>query len=255
MHPSIMKAPDSHQEHVEMNLLDGGSLSYLAGGSVVTLSGGRLVVFWAAVPHQIVSCSRVRALYWVHIPLSRFLAWGLPGDFVTAVMDGKFITERDGSHNGRDALLLQQWVDDLAGEDRACRAAAHREIEARLLRMSRTVTLQTPKHADDMLLAAARRIGNEYTGDIGVADIAASFSISPDALAERFRARFGMTITQSINRHRVFHAQRLLAASDTRILDIAFEAGFGSLTQFNTVFRAVCGVRPKEYRSRARGRT
>ncbi|ATG41855.1 helix-turn-helix domain-containing protein [Phaeobacter piscinae] len=43
---------------------------------------------------------------------------------------------------------------------------------------------------------------------------------------------------------------RLLDGGDTKTSDIAFQAGFGSIRQFNSVFSAACGIPPSEYRAR-----
>lgn len=45
-----------------------------------------------------------------------------------------------------------------------------------------------------------------------------------------------MSILESLTEHRLFHARRLLATSSLKILDIAQESGFGSLSRFNQAF-------------------
>ena len=47
---------------------------------------------------------------------------------------------------------------------------------------------------------------------------------------------------------RVYHAQRLLSSTNSKIMDIALESGFGSLSRFNANFKEFCGVSPKAYR-------
>ena len=56
--PKPMPRPDRHNE-VELNLLEGGSLTYLMWGQRVSVHGGRLAAFWAAIPHQIVDFGEV----------------------------------------------------------------------------------------------------------------------------------------------------------------------------------------------------
>jgi len=65
-----------------------------------------------------------------------------------------------------------------------------------------------------------------------------------------FAALWGTSLTHYIARHRVLHAQRLLAASDLKIEAIALQSGFGSTRQFFDVFRKTTGVTPADYRRR-----
>jgi AraC family transcriptional regulator len=43
-----------------------------------------------------------------------------------------------------------------------------------------------------------------------------------------------------------------LSNSDTKIVDVAFESGFGDVSNFNRAFRAEFGVTPTTYRRRHR---
>ena len=45
------------------------------------------------------------------------------------------------------------------------------------------------------------------------------------------------------------HAQRELVTSDAKVLAVALDAGFGSLSRFNAAFRAICGCSPRDYRA------
>jgi AraC-like DNA-binding protein len=41
----------------------------------------------------------------------------------------------------------------------------------------------------------------------------------------------------------------MLVTSDAKVLKVAMEAGFGSLSRFNVAFRSLCGCSPREYRA------
>ena len=85
-----MPRPDRHNE-IEMNLLSAGSLTYLLGGHRITLEAGRLAVFWAAIPHQIVAAEGEAPYYVVTLPLSEFLAAGLPTAVANRILTGELI--------------------------------------------------------------------------------------------------------------------------------------------------------------------
>jgi AraC family transcriptional regulator, melibiose operon regulatory protein len=57
-----------------------------------------------------------------------------------------------------------------------------------------------------------------------------------------------------ITQHRISHAQRLLVTTDDRIVSIAVEAGFQSISRVNEAFKTACGRSPRQYRGQIVGR-
>ena len=71
---------------------------------------------------------------------------------------------------------------------------------------------------------------------------------SPFHYLRTFRHVTGVTPHQFILRARLRAAATHLLAEDTRIIEIAFGAGFGDVSNFNRAFRAEFGVAPRAYR-------
>jgi AraC-like DNA-binding protein len=63
-----------------------------------------------------------------------------------------------------------------------------------------------------------------------------------------FKKAFGTTLIDYLTHHRISHAQRLLATTDAKIVEIAFSSGFNSISRFNEAFRRACNCTPREYR-------
>jgi AraC-like DNA-binding protein len=95
-------------------------------------------------------------------------------------------------------------------------------------------------------------VARHYRDPIGLEDVAREVRLHPDYASALFRKAFGVTPTRFILQHRVSHAQRMLVTSDAKVLEVAMEAGFGSLSRFNAAFRALCGCSPRQYRCRHR---
>jgi AraC-like DNA-binding protein len=95
-------------------------------------------------------------------------------------------------------------------------------------------------------------VARHYRDPIGLEDVAREVRLHPDYASALFRKAFGATPTRFILQHRVSHAQRMLVTSDAKVLEVAMEAGFGSLSRFNAAFRQHCGCSPRQYRSRHR---
>ena len=65
-----------------------------------------------------------------------------------------------------------------------------------------------------------------------------------------FKKTTGITFTEYVARVRVEKAKTLLMDPSLRVSEVVFTAGFGSIPQFNSVFKRFVGKSPTEYRSR-----
>lgn len=63
-----------------------------------------------------------------------------------------------------------------------------------------------------------------------------------------FKAEYGVTPKAYTDSLRLKEAQRLLADTDTKVIDIAYRVGFGSLAAFYGFFKRETGKTPSEYR-------
>ena len=64
----------------------------------------------------------------------------------------------------------------------------------------------------------------------------------------------GVTPHQYLVRSRLRHAARLLADEDIPVTDIAYDVGFGDLSNFVRTFRRAAGVSPRSFREASRGK-
>lgn len=63
-----------------------------------------------------------------------------------------------------------------------------------------------------------------------------------------FKAEYGMTPKAYSDSLRLKEAQRLLLDTDTKVIDIAYQVGFGSLAAFYSFFKKETGKTPSGYR-------
>ncbi len=68
-----------------------------------------------------------------------------------------------------------------------------------------------------------------------------------------FKKATGLTLTEYVGRVRVEKAKALLEDPSRRISEVVFAAGFGSIPQFNSVFKRHVGMPPTDYRAALRG--
>ncbi len=81
--------------------------------------------------------------------------------------------------------------------------------------------------------------------------LAENAKVTNSYLCKQFKKGTGLTVVEYINRHRIELAKGLLTSKKVRIIEIAYETGFQSLSQFNRSFHRYTGQSPTEYKSTA----
>jgi AraC-like DNA-binding protein len=89
---------------------------------------------------------------------------------------------------------------------------------------------------------------------IDLEQAAARAGISPFHFLRLFSSVLGVTPHQYLVRSRLRHAARLLAEDDISITDIAYEVGFGDLSNFVRTFHRAAGVSPLRFRQASLGK-
>jgi AraC-like DNA-binding protein len=77
--------------------------------------------------------------------------------------------------------------------------------------------------------------------------------ISPFHFLRLFSGVLGVTPHQYLLRSRLRHAARLLADDEKPITDVAYDVGFGDLSNFVRTFHRAAGVSPRRFREASRG--
>jgi AraC-like DNA-binding protein len=88
---------------------------------------------------------------------------------------------------------------------------------------------------------------------IDLEQAAAQADISPFHFLRLFSGVLGVTPHQYLVRSRLRHAARLLADDDRSVTDVAYDVGFGDLSNFVRTFHRAAGVSPRKFREALRG--
>lgn len=80
--------------------------------------------------------------------------------------------------------------------------------------------------------------------DVSLAIVARHCGVSQGHLSRLFHHTTGLTFREYVAHVRIEHAKALLLQSGKGVTEIAYEAGFQSLSQFHRVFRKVFGTTP-----------
>ena len=107
--------------------------------------------------------------------------------------------------------------------------------------------------AEPVEIWKTRKFIEEHSGEeLSLRRVAKAVNIHPNYLSERFKQVTGMNFVEYVARTRFEKACKLLHDGGLRISEIAFAAGFQSLSQFNRVFKKLSGKSPTQYRAAKR---
>jgi len=137
------------------------------------------------------------------------------------------------------------------GLDEVGHLLAHRlvEVVSGERRKVVSVTARDRKRA----VEAALWIDANSHRQIELEDVAREASVSPFHFLRAFSGALGVTPHQYLVRSRLRRAARLLTEDDKPVTDIAYDVGFGDLSNFVRTFHRAAGVSPLKFRQASRG--
>ena len=177
-----------------------------------------------------------------------------------ALMHGELFLDREADPGCSDWAMFNRWQELLRGNAADCTRIVLLEAEARLRRMALRVAVAERRPVHDRTVSGQlgkvdlmiNFIVARYTEDISVDDIAQCVSLHPRSAMRLFRESCGMTLWECLTQQRVWHAQRLLAASEMKVRHVASASGFNSPSRFYVAFERIVGQLPCDYRASVR---
>ena len=97
---------------------------------------------------------------------------------------------------------------------------------------------------------SVRAIERDLSNGMGLRSLAQEAGLSPYHFLRTFERLTGVTPHQYVRRARLRVAARRLAVERVRVLDIAFDCGFGDVSNFNKAFRSEFGMSPQLWSTR-----
>jgi AraC-like DNA-binding protein len=119
-----------------------------------------------------------------------------------------------------------------------------------LASLSNQLIVQEERSESPQIARAKVFILDHQDEDLTLSEVAGAVNMSAFYFCKMFRQATGLTFTDYLARIRVEKVKRMLLNPQKRVSEVAFAAGFQSLSQFNRVFRKVAGEAPSTYRER-----
>lgn len=106
----------------------------------------------------------------------------------------------------------------------------------------------SPSPMHERISEIIRYINEHYVEELSLHLLADRFYVSPYYLSRSFKEATGFAFVEYVNSVRIKEAKKLLEGSSIKVNLIARKVGFGSVTHFGRVFKAVTGHAPLHYR-------
>jgi AraC-like DNA-binding protein/ligand-binding sensor protein len=112
------------------------------------------------------------------------------------------------------------------------------------------ISLQQANVDSPIVARAKDYVASHHSEPISLEQIAQALNVSEFHFCRTFKRATGLTFMDYLSRVRIEKAKVLLSDKRLRVSEIAYEAGFQTITHFNRIFRKLVGFSPTEYRSR-----
>jgi len=127
------------------------------------------------------------------------------------------------------------------------------ELVAATVRLERGISSgaeSAPPSAIARVTRSVRAIERRPDGALGLGGLAREAGLSPYHFLRTFERLTGITPHQYVRRARLRDAASRLAVECGKVLDIAYDCGFGDVSNFNRALRNEFGVSPLKFRRR-----
>lgn len=96
---------------------------------------------------------------------------------------------------------------------------------------------------------AVEYIKCNFTKPLTLSEVAKEVNLEPNYFSSIFSKKLKTNFKNYLNEVRLNHALRELRSSDKTIVEICYSSGYGSISNFNRMFKKRYGITPKEYRA------
>ena len=110
--------------------------------------------------------------------------------------------------------------------------------------------IEKGKNEFDLYRKALTYISDHFTENITLSDVSDFLGVSASHLSRVLNSSCGSSFSDIVNSFRINHSKNLLNETDLPISEVAYSSGYGSLRNFNRIFKKNYGVTPKEMRKK-----
>jgi len=159
------------------------------------------------------------------------------------------ISEAMPPHVGRDVIMLFDAARVYTKDEYKSQLTLLGAFALQLSDLANNLLIKPTPGSGSIVDVTKSYIHEKLSEKISLDALAQNAKVTNSYLCKQFKKATGLTVVEYINRHRIELAKELLTSKNVRIIEIAYETGFQSLSQFNRSFHRYTGKSPTEYKS------
>ncbi|MCX6984918.1 MAG: PocR ligand-binding domain-containing protein [Lentisphaerae bacterium] len=105
--------------------------------------------------------------------------------------------------------------------------------------------------APDKVALVKQFVEENYIRKLTVPKMSKRISMSPGHFSRFIKKELGVSFMCFVNMYRISKAEEMLELTKRNISEIAFLSGFGSISQFNRMFKNIKGISPRDSRRKS----
>jgi AraC-like DNA-binding protein len=164
-----------------------------------------------------------------------------------------FAFQKLRAHEAATVGVIARSGEQLATEEqRECSMTVNHQTMTKMLFAAEVENAACRDRAQPVAIWKARKYIEEHSREeLSLTKVARVVNMNANYLSENFKQVTGINFVEYVAGTRFANACDLLRNANLRITEIAFAAGFQSLSQFNRVFKRFSGKSPTQYRAAA----
>lgn len=242
----------------EISYVREGSAEFICGEEKFTSARGDIIITQPNVLHSIYPCGNIRHLYDT-IVFSREIFGASEQDrffseCIQPVIDGRMKIQTHITQNHHYYNELSCAAENIFSCARGNTPQLDMLMRSEILRLfwlleTEAETAECSDH-ESLIRPALEYIAEHFSESITISRLAATVHLSESYFMNKFREYVGVSAMEYISHFRIEKACNALISTQSNVMDIALECGFGNLSNFNRQFRRIAGCSPTEYRKK-----
>lgn len=159
------------------------------------------------------------------------------------------ISEAMPPHVSRDVVMLFDKARVYTKDEYKSQLTLLGAFALQLSDLANNLIIKPTPGAGSIVDVTKQYIHDKLSEKISLDTLAENAKVTNSYLCKQFKKATGLTVIEYINRHRIELAKELLTSREVKIIEIAYETGFQSLSQFNRSFHRYTGQSPTEFKS------
>lgn len=219
--------------YIEIVFVLNGEIFLLRDNKEYLLKSGEFAVIMPVERHGY-RTEKISEIYIMEIPLKEIPEYN-------TIMKNKYFSNFIGNISSETMDLIRQKMKSKTQNPFEKKSIIYRTFS----QLYATLSSANTKHENgEVFLEALKYIKENYHENISLSSAAKAIGVTREHLSRVFTKNFGVSFCVILEELRLEEAEYLLRTTDLSIGEIAFEAGFGSIRNFNRIFKKYFNTTP-----------